>query len=177
MIIFLSGFPFAGKSFVVNEIVTKLPTSGPVIVIDPKQYRCDNYEELSEDQKRDENLAVWEVSLDALYEQIKKLSNRTILFYDTACACRSRMEPLFRDAKRAGHHVIYLFVSADLGRCEQRAGSKWLPQEVIDKYIKNFEENITEFKRVSHKMFIVNNDTDETPDVTAIIDYILTNSR
>lgn len=177
MIIFMSGFPFAGKSVIARAIASSLPAEAHNVLIDPKAFRCDDFESLNEENKRTENLSIWEVSLDLLAEQIKKLSNKSILIYDTACASRTRMEQHFRNAKKANHKILYLFVQADLEKCAERAGDKWLPDDVVDKYIKNFEENVPAFKKMSDKMMIIQNNSDEKPNVSSIVEYVIASAQ
>ena len=153
--VFMSGLPYAGKSLIVNEIIKKLPPSLHVVVLDPKTYRCDNYDQLNEEQKKDENISIWEATLDVLGEEIKKLSNKSVLIYDTACATRTRMEPYFRDAKKSGHKVLYIFVQASEGKCDERAVDKKLPEEVINRYLDNFSKNVAVFKKLSDRMIII----------------------
>ena len=170
MIVFLSGYPAAGKSHVVREIVEKLPFE--TTVIDPKTFRPDDYDKLDEAAKRDLNVSVWEVSLDVLSEQIKGTSDSTIIFYDTACANLQKMRPLFELAAAQGHHVVYLFVVSTLEKCKERIGDKWLAEDVIDRYTKNFKENINVFKALASKTLIVRNEADVVPDVQPVVDYI-----
>lgn len=170
MIIFMGGYPYAGKSVVAQWIVDELPWKATLI--DPKTYRCENYDKLSEEDKKDENLAIWETTLEFLEETIKKTGNNEITIYDTACANRERMWPLFKEARKH-HHVLYVFVKCPLDKCKDRAGDKWFPDEVIDKYTRSFEENVSVFGSTAHKFFIVPNETDETPSVTNVIDFIV----
>ena len=167
MVIFMAGYPYAGKSYVARLLNVRFTQ---ICVIDPKTFRTDNYESLSEDDKREQNLAVWECSLDLLSDLMK--DKDAVIIYDTACANLERMRPYFQDARIAKHHVIYLFVSADLEKCKIRAGDKWLPEDIIDKYTRNFEVGAPEFGKLAHKTFVVVNNQDTPPDVTKVIDYI-----
>lgn len=164
----MAGYPFAGKSYVAQLLAEKLPR---VSLINPKTFRTDDYESLSEEDKRDQNLAVWEVSLDLLAD-LKKEKDSEIFIYDTACANLERMRPYFQDARRFKHHVIYLFVSAELAKCKERAGKAWLPEDVIDKYTRNFETGASKFSSLAHKTFVVPNDTDAAPDLAKVISYV-----
>lgn len=170
MILFMSGYPYAGKSVAAKMIVDELPFAATII--DPKTWRCDNYDALNEDDKKDENLSIWETTLELLEETIKKTADNEITIYDTACANRERMLPLFKEARKH-HHVLFVFVKAPLSKCAERAGDKWFSNEVIDKYTKSFEENISVFGSTAHKFHVVSNETDEAPSVRKVVDYIV----
>lgn len=170
MIIFFGGYPFSGKSTVARALAAQLPFVSETI--DPKTLRSDDYDKLNETVKREQNLSVWEVSLDLLSDQIEKNADSSILIYDTACANLPRMKPLFEKAAKAGHHVIFIFVVSPLQECMGRAGDKWLSKEVIDRYTKNFKENVNVFKALAHQTFILRNEADVLPDLSEVVDHI-----
>lgn len=171
MIVFMAGYPYAGKSVVARNIVEQLPYAANII--DPKSYRDDKYDQMSEEDKRIQNLSVWEVSLDLLNETIKSTPDNEITVYDTACANYEKMIPSYNAARRSGHHIVYLFVYAPLETCRARAGDAWLSDDVIDKYRRNFEANVPKFKQAAHKDFVLNNGVDGDPDVSEPVDYII----
>lgn len=167
----MSGYPFSGKSFVVGQLIEILPYQ--VELIDPKSYRSEDYETLDEIKKREENLSVWQVSVELLVEAIRTMGDEEIIIYDTACSDRKSMYPIFLDAKRQGHHILFIFVIANLETCKQRAGDNWLSDEVIDKYTKRFEENTPLFAKTANKLFSVRNDGGASPDLTRIAEHII----
>lgn len=172
MIIFMAGYPFAGKSHVARLLVDQLPYAASII--DPKTYRDDGYHALSEEDKRIQNLSIWDVSLELLNETIKASAGNEITIYDTACASYDKMVPYFNAAKKCGHHVVYVFVKALLDVCAQRAGNEWLSDAVIDKYSRNFEANVQRFNQAAQKCFVLDNSSpDGQPDVSEIVGHIV----
>jgi tRNA uridine 5-carbamoylmethylation protein Kti12 len=173
MIIFMAGYPFSGKSHVLREILNKLPTGRTVVVVDPKRCRTDHYGLMSEEEKREENLAAWEVSLDLLIEQIKNAALADIVVYDTACASLRSMKPYFEAAKKYDHKILYVFVRADLKACERRAGENWVPQDVLDKYVTKFEESVPTLAKMADARFIIENSQEVAPNVSKVIEKVL----
>jgi predicted kinase len=169
MIIFMAGYPKAGKSFVVDLICEK--TDKDILVISPKECRDDNYDDLDEDDKREMDISAWSASLDILWEQLKSTDDTEIIIYDTACASLNKMKPYFEGAKEH-HTVVYVFVQASLAKCKERAGSKWLPGEVVNSYTQRFKEDVKTFKELSDYTVIVKNNSDDVPNVDKIIGII-----
>lgn len=163
----MAGYPFSGKSHIA-EILAKLHPD--INIINPKLLRPAEYEKMSEDDKRDCNLAAWEVSLEELEEAIVTRSDK-ITIYDTCCASFYKMEPYFVLAKQQRHKIIYVFVDSSLELCEKRAGSNWLPKEVIEKYDVNFGVSIEGLAKLADHTIVVKNQEDE-PDVTKIMRLI-----
>lgn len=173
MIIFMAGYPAAGKSFVVDQFTSKLPDELDVLVINPKELRPENYATLDEDQKREENLTAWEASLDCLDEKIKSLDPSKIVVYDTACASLANMRPRFELAKQHGHKVIYVFVQADEEIRETRAVER-LPKPVLEKYDFNFSESTPVLAKLADRAIVVQNFSNEgLPRVSKIVRDIL----
>lgn len=147
MVIFMSGFPFSGKSHIVSLLKEKLPD---LIIIDPKEYRklVDGYDMLSEEDKRDINISSWQCALERLEDLIREGSQKDKIVFDTTCATEQLFD-YFKLARSRGHKIVYLFVHADLKTCRERAGKDWISEEVVKKYQDNFKRNILEFKNLS----------------------------
>lgn len=161
MIIFMAGYPFAGKSTLLEVFRQNLKQADyEAIIISPKDYRTDDYETLDEDSKRDMNLAAWECSLELLAEQIKENKDDSIVIYDTSCASLYRMQDYFKLAKKYSHYVIYCYINADLLICENRADGKWFNSDIIDKYKMNFKESVPILTKLADKAIVINNNVE-----------------
>ena len=171
MVIFMAGFPYAGKTFVLDKALEKIEKE--VTVICPKDYRDNNYKNLEEEEQRQMNIAAWETSLEMLWESMQTNKNEEIIIYDTACASLKHMRPYFDGAKKYEHRVIYLYVNASLDLCAQRAGDSWLPIDVIKSYKNKFSESIKELARSADKHLIINNNSDKDPEVSKIIELLV----
>ena len=175
-VIFLAGYPYAGKSFVIDLLIKTI--SDDLIVISPRDFMDKGlYDDLPENEKREMNIAAWETSLDSLYDQIKANKNNQVIIYDSACASYKKMFPYFVDAKSSGHCVIYVFVDADLSICKKRAGDKWLSSSVIDAYTMRFKENVVRFAKLANKFIKIKNNSNDTPDVSKLIQVINNDDR
>ena len=171
MVIFFAGYPFSGKSFIIDLLTRAIPDD--LIVISPRDFVDEKlYADLSENEKREMNIAAWEASLDMLYDQVKANKNDQIIIYDSACASYKRMFPYFVDSKSSGHFAIYAFIDADLSICEKRAGDKWLSGSIIDAYTMRFKENITRFAKLANKFIMIKNNSNDLPEVSKIIQVI-----
>jgi tRNA uridine 5-carbamoylmethylation protein Kti12 len=174
MICFFSGYPFSGKSFVIEELKKALleeiiRTSEDLLVVDPKKYRPDEYDTLSEEDKREVNISAWECSLEELKEVIEDNPNEHVIIFDTSCASYKRMSEYFTFAKSCKHQVVYVFVNARVETCERRAGNKWMGEVVIQKYKDSFKENIVKFKATADKTIVINNNADVAPDIRKLV--------
>ena len=166
----MAGYPFSGKSYIV-ELITQKSTKD-ILVINPKEYRGNNYDNLSSLEKREVNLSAWETSLDALRVIIRETNNNDITIFDTACASADVMEGVFRDAKSAGHAVLLVYVNADIGVCEKRAGKERLSDDVMKKYETNIASSIKRLWKISDGKIIVDNNYNKEPDITVVLRYI-----
>jgi predicted kinase len=166
----MAGYPYAGKSLVVQMLTIALRKhSYPYDLIDPKELRDETYTNLNEEDKRDMNIAAWEISLEMLAEKISAPQNK-LLIYDTACASYRGMEPLFKLACQKHHRVVYAFVDASLDLCKLRAGSEWLSNDVIEKYQVNFAESIEKLINWSSDYFIIKNNVQGSlPDISKLV--------
>lgn len=163
----MAGYPYSGKSLVVDKIVESIPMD--VIVVSPKDFRDEQqYATMDEDGKREVNIAAWSSSLDALWDLMHQYDDSEIIIYDTACASYSKMRPYFDEAKRLKHTIVYLFVHAPLTICKRRAGDDWLPKKVIDLYTVRFKGHVQDFANMSDFHIVIKNNTDRAPDVSKV---------
>lgn len=154
MIIFVAGFPYSGKSFVVQKILDKISNC---IVISAKDFRPDEYDTLNEEEQRELNISAWICSLEQLDKAITEFKNDRIIIYDTSCASYDKMCDYFLYAKNKGHKVIYLYIHSSLEKCRERAGQKWFNKEVEDKYKSSFKISIPKLSAMADKHIIINN--------------------
>jgi predicted kinase len=160
----MAGYPAAGKSYIVNKILAQFQDA---IVISMKDYRTEDYDKLSEEDKKEVNIAGWECSLDDLSEKMK--DKDSLIIYDTACANYEKMSDYFIEAKKIGHKVVYAFINAPLSVCKMRSGNNWLPEGVVSRYKDNFCENIPKFKKLANKFITINNNSGDVPDISRLI--------
>ena len=77
-IIFMAGFPSAGKSFVVQMLQEKYPE---IHIIDPKKYRPDEYDSKNEEEKKEsseQEKKEPEDKKEAMPEEVKKLLDKAL---------------------------------------------------------------------------------------------------
>lgn len=168
MIIFMAGYPFSGKTFVLDKIIEALDFD--VSVVSPRDFiDKDEYEKLDEQRKQEMNVAAWEASLDELWTQTQRDSDGEVIVYDTCCASLKKMRSYFEGAKAKKHTIMFVFVQAPLTVCKERAGEKWLPADVIELYKTRFKENLQEFILMADHYAIIKNSTNKTPDVSKVL--------
>jgi len=163
----MAGFPFSGKTYVVEKLDKALGDSA--LVISPKFLFPPDYDDLDDNQKTETNIVSWRCSLDQL-EASFDMNNHEVIIYDTCCASFDAMEYYFRRALDKGHRVVLLYVYAHLDICAKRAGDKWFDSDVIEKYKSNFKTNLPRFVEISNKWFRIDNI--EEPDLRDVIEYI-----
>lgn len=154
MIIFTSGAPHAGKTELLKMILPQL--SKEAILIDPKAYLPGNYEDLSDQDRTDFNVAAWEACLEVLDEMIRKDSENVIVF-DSAASKSQYMIPYFFKAKQHNHEVAYLFIEAEKEILKEHAGDKYLGDLIIDRYIDNLKSSSQVLKTAATLAFSVKN--------------------
>lgn len=165
MLVFMAGMPFAGKSYVVDKFVEKLPDE--VLVIAPKDYRPDDYDNMNEEQKKEVNITAWECTLELLKDNMKQYKKEEIIVYDTSCASYLTMYDYFQTARDCGHKILYIFVKASPEKCKERSGKNAISDEIIGKYKEKFKDSVKGLSKMSDKVIIINND--EEPDIMAIL--------
>jgi hypothetical protein len=169
MVIFMAGFPKSGKTFVLDLILSKLKKD--VFVVCPVDFRQDDYDESNEEKRRDIDLAAWEASLDLLWEEVCGSDDSNIIVYDTCCASLGKMSPYFKGIRKKGHVIVYLFVKSSWEKCKERAEA-WLPKEVVNLYKDKFKYSIPGLCELSDHVVIVENNSDDVPDVSKIMKLV-----
>ena len=157
-IVFTSGYPYSGKTEFAKEL-TKALKKHKVAHIDPSTLRPAEYDSLDPDAQSKARIASWEVSQEMLSANMKESSSNVVIF-DTCAAKFKNMLPHFQNAKVHKHDVIYVFIGATLIECKQRAGPKWIPNEVVDSYARDFNESVPKLKDISSKFFFIKNNND-----------------
>jgi len=157
MVIFMCGFPFSGKTHILELLKKEYPDTD---VIDPKSYRDEEYPKLDEDGKREFNISAWQCSLELLQKTIENTKPDDLIAYDTACASDQMLD--YMDfAKKYKHKVLVVYVNAKIDLCEKRAGKEWLSQEVVQKYKTNFKNNLLKFRKMADDFVIIDNNGDQ----------------
>jgi predicted kinase len=156
MVVFMAGFPFAGKTYVLGKAVTEL-TDLSIIIISPKDYRPKGYEKLTETQQREINLASWKCSLETLEGTIKSSPIEEVIIYDTSCASLEAMSEYFEMAKKFKHKVFYVYVNAAKEIRMKRATAN-LPDEVMEKYKMNFKKSVPGLSKLADHAVVINNE-------------------
>lgn len=167
----MAGFPKSGKSFVLDLILSELGEKD-VFVVCPVDFRQDDYDVSNEEERKNIDLAVWEASLDLLWEETCGNDDSEVIVYDTCCASLNKMEPYFKGAKKKGHTVVYLFVKASWKKCEERA-ERWLPEDVVELYKEKFKDSIKGLSGLSDHTIVIENNSDDVPDVSKIMKLLV----
>jgi hypothetical protein len=167
MIIFTGGFPYAGKTLLLDLLAKVDKDSDPDseakisdswVRICPKDYYPDDFETMQDSDKSTWAIASWETCLEEVNDAIHKYDNNKLIILDTAAAKVKRMRPLFSTAKIKGHTVIYVFVHSDLADRKERT------EEDIDRYEKHYAEafqvTIPHLKMLSDKFMLIKNSND-----------------
>jgi tRNA uridine 5-carbamoylmethylation protein Kti12 len=181
MVIFMTGYPFSGKTFVVDKLVSELGEDNNKVIINlsPKSFydsivEADGVkeEELSETVRSEWMLSAWECSLERLKEFIEDCNPSDIIIYDSCCASVDNMLPYFKDAKECGHRIIFVLVICKLSLCKERAANK-LPDHVWKSYTQKFKVSISTLSKISDNVLVIeNNIYNKTPDLSKIMEVI-----
>jgi predicted kinase len=165
MIIFMAGYPFSGKSYVVGKLLELLPNDYHVVVINPKEYVSGNTEEEIADSK----LYAWEACLDVLESSIMNKDDRVVLF-DTACATYGIMSKFFKLAKSQGRRVVYCFVSSPISLCVSRSNGSF-SSRIVEKYKEKFLVSIPKLSELADDVFVVEN-INKSVDVSSLVGLV-----
>ena len=157
-LIMMSGYPFSGKTTFVKLLIEKLEGVS-VTHIDLKDWYLPEYDELSEEDKKSNGIAAWEMSLDVLDDAIKNKKEEHVIIYDTAAASLEPMLTRFKDAKWYSHKhfVFYVFLATTPEECEARAGNRWVGKEAIRYDFERFKNTVPRLKKEADRFFIVDN--------------------
>ena len=157
-IVFTSGYPYSGKTEFAKEL-TKVLKKHKVVHIDPSTLRPADYDSLDSEAQSKARIATWEVSQEMLTTNMKEPTSNIIIF-DTCAAKSKNMLPHFQNAKVHKHNIVYVFIGATLIECKQRAGPKWISNDVIDSYARDFNESVPKLRDASSKFFFIKNNND-----------------
>lgn len=169
MVIFMAGYPYSGKTFVVELLKAAIPE---VQVVSPKLLleRDSEYEKLEEEEKHKRSIAAWDVTLQYLQKEACA-DPKGILLYDSCCASYQVMDRVFRKLKKHKHRIIYTYVHASIERIKARAGAKF-DEGVIDKYTRSFEESVAHLGGLADWKVVIKNDSDERPNISKLLKVI-----
>lgn len=156
MLIMMGGYPYSGKTEFVNRLIPLIDRLN-ILHIDLKDWFLPNYDELTEEQKRENGFAAWELSLEAVDEALWERRIDDVIIYDTAAASLDPMAQRLKIAKGGNHLTYYIVVSATAKECEARAGDEWIGSESIKYYFERYQKTIPALKEISDKFFIVDN--------------------
>ena len=153
MLIMMAGHPFSGKTTFVDFLKKQLDE--PVNHIDLKKWFLPEYDKLSREEKTQNGLVAWEMSLEVLEKALKNEGG--IIIYDTAAASREPMEDEMKLARKRGHTVYYIFIIATPKECEERAGNRWVGKDVIKRYYEKFKYTVPALKKRADYFFAIDN--------------------
>lgn len=158
MILFTSGFPYAGKSTLVQKLVEELDGKH-VLHINPKDYYPDEFDNLTNEEQTEIATTAWEMSLETATKSICALPNKALIIFDTCCNKSLHMRPLFMNAKLRGHRVYLVYVHADLKNRSKRTDKDLSKFE--DKYRTNFLETLPILKEHADTFVTFSNNNDD----------------
>lgn len=165
MVIFMAGYPFAGKSYVVGKLLELLPNEYHVVVINPKEYVSGSTKEEISDSK----LYAWEVCLDVLESSIMNKDDKIILF-DTACATYSIMSKFFKLAKSQGRMIVYCWVESLISLCISRSNGGF-SGDIIKKYKEKFSVSVSKLSELADTVVIIKN-INKNVDVSDLVNLV-----
>lgn len=154
MLIIMGGPPFVGKSTFLNFL------KDCVSVIDPKEFLVPEHEKLNSEEKLNAQISAWECAMELLDEKVKSSKNGDIIVFDTAASSADPILERIKIARKYGHRVMYVFVMAELSKCKERAGDRWIGDDVMSRYKDKFINSIPIIKRASDEFRKIDNNGD-----------------
>lgn len=170
MILFTSGFPYAGKTLFLDILLDTFNTEGEeeeegeikdeldIVRICPKEYYPDNFDTLHDNDKSTFAISAWEVSLEETEKAIEEHENKTLIVLDTAAAKVKKMRPLFSIAKKRGHSVIYVFINSSLEDRQNRTNDD--VERFEEYYANSFKITVPHLKSLSDTFMLIKNPND-----------------
>ena len=158
MILFTSGFPYAGKTKFVKLLLDKIDHA---IHIDPKDYYMENFEELNNDEQSAVGITAWEMSLERAEKCINKLPNKALIILDTCCAKINSVRSVIHEARRAGHNIYCIYVDSSLENRKSRAPGKDI-ESYQQRYADDFLITLPKLKDLADTFMIIVNDDDQS---------------
>lgn len=165
MILFMSGFPYSGKTTFAERLIKQL-SNKLILHINPKDYYPDNYDKLLDEDRTDIAITAWEMSFETATKAICQTPNRVLIIFDTCCSKSLQMRPLFMNSKLRGHNVLMVYLNATLddrlSRIPEKDADKF--KELEDRYKNNFSSTLPELKPHVDNFYIIdwpNNEREE----------------
>lgn len=166
MILFTGGFPYSGKSLLLDKLLENFNIDSEdgvqnaleVVRMCPKDLLPENHSTLPESEKSDWAISAWEMCIEETLEILEKYDNKTLIIFDTAAAKVKRMRTLFSKAKKMRHTVIYAFIHADL--VERKERTKIDLEKFENYYRDSFKVTVPHLKMISDKFMLIKNPND-----------------
>lgn len=167
MILFTGGFPFAGKSLLLDKLLENFNVENEedgiqnaleIVRMCPKDLLPENHSTMPEKEKSDWAISAWETCIEETLETLEEYENKTLIIFDTAAAKVKRMRALFSKAKKLRHTVIYVFVHSDLAERKER--TKIDLEKFENHYRNSFKVTVPHLKMISDKFMLVRNPND-----------------
>lgn len=150
----MAGPPSAGKTTFVTRLKSALYDASSVVVVDPTLDLPDDFNSYSMELQKDYRIAAWAVSLE--YARSLMLEPK-ITIIDTCASKFNPLQPIIADALINKHEVVFVFVTASMGECRERAGENWIGDEAYRRYIDDFEHSIPSFYQIKGLKIVVKN--------------------
>ncbi len=155
MILFTSGFPYAGKTEFAKRLCQRLDQQH-LIHINPKDLYPEDFDALSEEEQQATGIVAWEMAFEKTDKCIVKLPNKVLIILDTCCSSAYQMTQLFMDAKIREHDIYLIYVNASLEKRTELAAGKNI-SKFEGKYASNFQQSLPELKHMSDHFLVINN--------------------
>jgi len=155
MILFTSGFPYAGKTELVSRLCEQLDHKN-LIHINPRDLYPEDFADLPNSEQQANGIVAWEMSYEKARECITKLPNKVLIVFDTCCRDALQVNQLFGDAKTRGHKILFAYVNASTDRRQEYAEDKDI-SKFEERYSSSFQQNLPKFKSMSDQFLVINN--------------------
>lgn len=155
MILFTSGFPYAGKTEFTKMLCEHLGRE-LLIHINPKDLYPDDFEDLSDEEKTSNGVVAWEMSYEKTEECLDKLPNKALIIFDTCCRDVHRVSHLFSTARVKEHNVLFAYVNASFEKRQQYAEGKDI-SKFEERYSSSFRKDLPNFREMSDHFIIIDN--------------------
>lgn len=161
MIILTSGFPYAGKTTFVKQLMSSLGISNNDEIDDEKcayisykQCLPSNFNGFSKSTQQEIAGLAYEISLELLQEEVEKNGNNHIIIYDSCCGVINKLIPILYLAKNRKHTIITIYIDTDKHIRFKRHNNETI-KKLEKKYSNNFKTSIPTLKSLSNYFYIV----------------------
>tara|TARA_R100001244_G_scaffold25113_2_gene25398 strand:- start:64370 stop:64927 length:558 start_codon:yes stop_codon:yes gene_type:complete len=162
MIIFMSGFPQAGKSKFVSILLEQFASEEEKIVdpivLNPKGLLPDDFDELPDKDQRSWQISSWEICLEQAMHEIDDRENSELIILDTAAAQADIMRPFFTRARKRDHHVVYIFVHSNFEERQSRTDADL--SKFQEYYSDSFKVTVPHLKKLADYSIVIRNPND-----------------